>query len=148
MTISRKVLCVTYGLISVVALVVTWANLVPLVRRVGFWGAQWQFWHEDVLMNESSRFLIIDVLFFALAVVIWMVLEARRLGIPGVWLYVAVAVLIGVSVAFPVYMIHRERRLAAREPNTAAGTLKALDGVGILLFGVAFTAFGVITLSR
>jgi hypothetical protein len=147
MTISRKMLCVTYALIGVVALVGTWGNIVPLAKRQGFWGAQWQFW-QDVLVNESSRFITVDVLFLGLAVLIWMVLEARRLGIPGVWLYVVFSVLIAISVAFPLYLIHRERRLAAREPNTAAGTLKALDVVGIVLFGVGCTAYGVIALSR
>jgi hypothetical protein len=42
-----------------------------------------------------------------------MVLEARKLGIRWVWAYVVFGVLIAISVTFPLFLIARERRLAA-----------------------------------
>lgn len=60
-----------------------------------------------------------------LAAVIWMVLEARRVGVRFVWLYVLFAMTIAISVTFPLFLVARERRLATRgdtdtEPAPAA----------------------------
>ena len=48
--------------------------------------ARTTFWQET-LVNPASRLITVDVFFLGLAVFVWMVLEARRLGMRGVWLY-------------------------------------------------------------
>ena len=60
-----------------------------------------------------------------------MVLEARRLGMRGVWLYLLFGTLVAISVTVPIFLINRERALAAREPSSAAGTLGAFDIIGL-----------------
>ena len=85
MSISRKTLCFAYGLIALLALVTTWGNALSYVS-LGVVGSNVAFW-RDTLVNPASRFLTLDVFFLALAVFVWMVLEARRLGMRGVWLY-------------------------------------------------------------
>jgi Protein of unknown function DUF2834 len=147
MTISRKALCVVYALIGLFAFIGTWGNVLSLLPQYGFWGGTLKFW-QDVLVNESSRFIAVDLLFFGLAVIVWMVLESRRLKIPGVWLYIAFGLFIAVSVTVPLFLIHRERTLAALEPNTPAGTLRAADVAGLVILAFAFTAFGLVALSR
>ena len=42
-----------------------------------------------------------------------MVVEARKQGIPYVWAYIAGGMLIAISVTFPLFLIARERTLAA-----------------------------------
>lgn len=98
--------------------------------------------------NESSRFITVDLLFLGLTVIVWMVLEARRLGIPGVWLYVVAGLLIAISLTVPMFMIHRELKLAALEPNSSAGSLRTADLVGIVVLGLVSTTYAVVTLSR
>lgn len=84
MSISRKTLCLAYGLIALLALVTTWGNALSYLS-LGVVGSNVAFW-RDTLVNPASRFLTLDVFFLGLAVFVWMVLEARRLGMRRVWL--------------------------------------------------------------
>ena len=145
MTISRKALCVLYGLIGIVALLGTWGNILEYLHA-GFVGATIHFWKET-LVNPASRFITVDILFLGLTVIVWAVLEARRLGLRGVWLYVVFGLLIAISFTIPLFMIHRELILADRDASQTAGTLGFADMLGLSVLGLAFTAYLVLTLT-
>ena len=147
MTVSRKALCAVYALIGVVAFLGTWGNVLGVVAQYGFWEGTVRFW-QDTLVNESSRFITVDLLFLGLTVTVWMVLEARRLRIPGVWIYVVLGLLIAISLTVPLFMIQRERKLAALEPDSPAGALGVADVAGIVALGIVSTIYAVVTLSR
>ena len=144
MSISRKALCVVYGLIALLALVGTWANNVAYLS-LGFVGTMKAFW-GDTLVNAASRSITVDIFFLGLAVFVWMVLEARRLGMRAVWLYLVFGMLVAISVTVPIFLINRERALAAREPSSAAGTLSVYDIAGLTAVTVAIIAYTVVTL--
>ena len=147
MAVSRKVLCAVYAMIGVVAFAGTWGNVLGLVGEEGFSAGTIRFW-QDTLVNASSRFITVDLLFLGLAIVVWMVLEARRLRIPGVWLYVVAGLLIAISLTVPLFMIQRERKLAALEPGTPAGTLATADAVGLVVLAIVFATYAVVALTR
>ena len=86
MTISRRVLCVVYALVGLVALVGTWGNNIDYLD-LGIVGANIHFWQET-LVNPASRSITVDILCLALAAIVWMLLEARRLSMRGAWLWV------------------------------------------------------------
>jgi hypothetical protein len=144
MPISRKALCILYGLIALFALVGTWGNNVAYLA-LGFVGANMTFWQET-LANPASRSITVDLFFLGLAVFVWMVLEARRLGMRGVWLYLLFGMLVAISVTVPIFLINRERALAAREPSSAAGTLSVFDIAGIAAVTVAIVAYTAVAL--
>jgi len=146
MTVSRKTLCAVYGVIALLALIGTWGHNIAYLDR-GFVGANQAFW-SDTLANPASRSITADIFFFGLAVFVWMVLEARRLGIRGVWLYMVFGILIAISVTVPIFLIIRERALAASERSSAAGHLHSLDVVGLALFSLGVVAYAVIALLR
>jgi hypothetical protein len=109
MTSNRRVLCGVYAVIAVVALVGTWSqNIAYLHHPAGFGG-----FLPDLSVNAAARSITIDILLFFLAAAIFMVREARRLAIPYVWAYLLGGMLIAISVTFPLFLIARERRLAA-----------------------------------
>lgn len=143
MSISRKALCGLYGLIALLALVGTWGNNVAYLS-LGFAGANTTFWH-DTLANPASRSITVDLFFLGLAMFVWMVLEARRLGMRGVWLYLLFGMLVAISVTVPIFLINRERALAQREPSSAAGTLSVFDIAGLAAVTVAITAYAAVT---
>jgi hypothetical protein len=145
MPVSRKALCIAYGLIALLALVGTWGNNVAYLS-LGFVGANVTFWQET-LANPASRSITVDLFFLGLAVFVWMVLEARRLGMRGVWLYLLFGMFVAISVTVPIFLINRERALAAREASSAAGTLSAFDLGGLVLVTAAIAAYAAITLS-
>jgi hypothetical protein len=146
MLISRKTLCFAYGLIALLALVTTWGNALSYVS-LGVVGSNVAFW-RDTLVNPASRFLALDVFFLGLAVFVWMVLEARRLGMRRVWLYLLFGILVAISVTVPIFLINRERALAAREPSSAGGTLGMFDVVGLVLVTAAILVYAAIALLR
>ena len=145
MPISRQALCVAYGLIALLALVGTWGNNAAYMS-LGFVGANTTFWHAT-LVNPASRSITVDLFFLGLAVFVWMVLEARRLGMRGVWLYLLFGMLVAISVTVPIFLINRERALATREPSSAAGTLSVPDIAGLALVTAAIAAYAALTLS-
>ncbi|HKP66523.1 MAG TPA: DUF2834 domain-containing protein [Casimicrobiaceae bacterium] len=145
MPISRKALCIAYGSIALLALVGTWGNNVAYLS-LGFVGANMTFWQET-LVNPASRSITVDLFFLGIAMFVWMVLEARRLGMRGVWLYLLFGMLVAISVTVPIFLINRERALAVRESSSTAGTLSAPDIAGLVLVTAAIAGYAAITLS-
>lgn len=146
MTITRRALCVVYGLTSVLALIGTWGNNLRYLN-LGFFGANVRFW-QDTLANPASRSITVDIFFLSLAATVWMLLEARRLSMRGAWLYVLLSFLIAVSVTFPVFLINRERALSKLERSSVVGGLRPADIAGLLLLAVGFSTYTVVTLTK
>ena len=146
MTISRRVLCVVYALVGLVALAGTWGNNIEYLG-LGIVGANIHFWQET-LVNPASRSITVDILCLALAAVVWMLLEARRLSMRGAWLWVLFGVFVAMGAAFPWFMVHRELVLEKREASGNGGTLSAVDVIGIGLLGTAVLAYAFLALAR
>jgi hypothetical protein len=103
MSKTDKTLCAAYLVIAIVALYATWVT--PDNGGLpGFIAACY--------VNPAAASITNDILFFALAATIFMVVEARRLGIRFVWIYVVLSSLIAVSVMFPLFLIARQLRLS------------------------------------
>jgi uncharacterized membrane protein (UPF0182 family) len=125
---SRKLLCVFYGLVAVVALFATWSqNLTYSGNAAEIFGAFW----TDTKVNAASRSITVDIGLFLLAATGFMVTEARRIRIRFVWAYVVLGVLIAISVTFPLFMIARELRLTKKGASEAALQLTATDLIGL-----------------
>ena len=146
MTISRRVLCVVYALVGLVALAGTWGNNIEYLG-LGIVEANIHFWQET-LVNPASRSITVDILCLALAAIVWMLLEARRLSMRGAWLWVLFGVFVAMGAAFPWFMVHRELVLEKREASGNGGTLSAVDVIGIGLIGTAVLAYAFLALAR
>ena len=64
-----------------------------------------------------------------------MVTEARRWGVGFVWLYILGGFLIAISAALPLFLIARERRIAASD----AARITRFDAVLLALLCIAIT---------
>lgn len=69
--------------------------------------------------------LSVDLLIVALAVVTFMIAEAKRLGIKRVWIYFALSAVTAMAFTFPLFMAARERKLMARK--LAGGRLERFE---------------------
>lgn len=107
---TQKLRCVVYGMMSVVALLTTTAQLQAYLP-LGLLEGNIQFW-RDTMANAGSRFITMDVLFVFAAVWPWMVSEGRRLKMSHYGWYLPAAAVISFSATLPVFMIHREVMLA------------------------------------
>lgn len=132
---SRRVLCVAYGVIAVAALVATWTQNAAYFDKPGRFLIAFL---NDSKVTPASRSLTADILLFLLAAVILMVIEARKHGVRFVWLYIAGAFAIAISVTFPLFLIARELRLGASDSQ--APRLRTMDTIGLAVLAVAVAA--------
>lgn len=135
---SRKVVCVVYGLIAAVALILVWSRTFPYVHG-SFIDYQRAFW-ADTTATGASRVMTADLLMLNASVAILTVTEARRWGVRFVWLYILGAALVAVSAFFPLFLIARERRMAAAGD---ASTSKASDSILLALVCLGLTALSI-----
>jgi hypothetical protein len=149
---SRRLLCLVYGATALLAFVGTWHQNLAYFRADegllgGFVGATGRFW-PATLATPASTSITIDIGLFFVAAAVLMVIEARRLGVRFVWLYVLFGALVAISVTFPLFLIARERRLVARGEASADLGLASGDVVALVVFGAANALFVLWTLGR
>jgi len=110
MTRSEKTLCIVYAIIAVVALVATQVNNIAFFlqpQNGGMIG-----YRNALYANPAVASFTNDILLYALAGCIFMAVEARRLRIRYVWVYILLSFLIAVSVMFPLFLIARQYEIS------------------------------------
>jgi hypothetical protein len=142
MSSARTRLCAFYLAVAVLALVGTWRQNLAFMREVGVGLAEGfaAFW-PALLANRATVSITIDIFLFGLAATVWMVLEARRVGVRFVWLYVLFGFLIAISVTFPLFLVARERRLAAIDADATEPTPSLGDKLGLAVLSAGMLAF-------
>lgn len=128
-----------YALVAVAALIATWGQNLEYVWATGEVSALNQFL-PDLKANPASRSISVDIGLFLLAAAAFMVIEARRLGVRFVWLYILFGFLVAISVTFPLFMIARELRIAAQPERGGAWALTAGDAIGLAIVTAAVAA--------
>lgn len=146
MSSRQKLLCLLYALTALLALVDTWGHALGYLP-LGIVQANVRFW-QDTLANPASRFIGVDLIVLCMAVWLWMLTEARRIGLRGAWWYIAGSVLIGVSTFVPLFLVHREVVRARRGEGREGAGLTMGDWAGmalVLVVALGYTAhsFGV-----
>ncbi len=146
MTQAQRLLIGLYALVALAALFATWSqNLQLMTPGMGPFDPYVVF-VEQTRVNPASRSITVDIGFFLLAAAAFMVIEARRLGVRFVWLYILFGFLIAISVTFPLFMIARELRLATAKPDTP-WSLTATDLIGLALVTAAVLGLSWLVLS-
>jgi uncharacterized protein DUF2834 len=110
-TPTDRVLVIVWGVIAAAALVGTWWNNLLFFKEAGTWSGL--AFIEACFANHAAASISIDILLFGLAAMVFMKVEAKRLGIRFLWVYIVLSFLIAVSVMFPLFMIARQLRIAA-----------------------------------
>lgn len=136
---SRKILCAFYGAVATAALIATWGpNLAYTPDRF------MSDFMNDLSVTPASRSYTGDLLLLALAVVVFMVIEARKHGIKFVWLYIVGGFATAIGFTFPLFLIARELRLGTSDAPRLRATDKVLLAVvSVLIAGhVIWVAVG------
>jgi hypothetical protein len=69
---------------------------------------------SELFVNRTSTAFALDLLATAVAVLIWMTVEARRIGIRRIWIFWVLTLLFGMGGPLPLFFYVRERRLTGR----------------------------------
>jgi hypothetical protein len=98
-----------YGLLAAAGLALTWHyNLAYMRDNDGFDVAGFV---AGGFANPAAASLSCDILVVALAASLWMVVEARRLGIRHAWVWPGLGWLVAMAFAVPLFFAVREGRL-------------------------------------
>jgi hypothetical protein len=119
MTRSEKLLCWVYALIATVSLVATWSNNLAFLAHPENWSIS--SWTRALYANPAAASFMNDLFGLGVAVTICMVVEARRLRIPHLWFYLLLSPLVAISVAFPLFLIARQRVIAQQRAQGGVG---------------------------
>jgi len=107
-------LALLYLGLSLAGLIGTWTfNLLAIVSLRDFVG-------DWVGSGPAVSSLTVDLLVVAVAGSILIIVEARRLGMKGGWLYVLLSGLTAFAFTFPLFLAMRERTLQAQRERKAA----------------------------
>jgi hypothetical protein len=74
---------------------------------------------RQLFQNHVSAFFGLDVIVSSLVLWLFVFSEGRRRGMRHLWFYVLCNLTVGVSLALPLFLFFRERRIDARTPKHA-----------------------------
>ena len=95
-------------------------TLLPLSYLIPFLlanGLDLRLFLGQLFQNKISAFFGVDVIVSAVALWLFVFSEGRRRRMKHLWVYLFCALLIGVSLALPLFLFFRERKLSAVELN-------------------------------
>lgn len=104
----HKALFWTYLVVAAIGLITAWVfNGIAVMNQENYLDA-WFGTAVDWVLSA-------DLTVVAIAVVIFMITEARRLGMRRVWVYILLSGITAMAFTFPLFLAMRERALARRE---------------------------------
>jgi len=103
-----------YLILCVVGAALPYWQFLPWVSQNGL--SMPLFFHQ-LFANRISSFFGLDLLVSAAVLVVFMRSESSRLRIAGRWLPILALLLVGVSLAFPMFLYMRERSIEQTEPT-------------------------------
>ncbi|MEM9005984.1 MAG: DUF2834 domain-containing protein [Cyanobacteria bacterium P01_F01_bin.86] len=68
---------------------------------------------QQAIASTASLTAWLDVIISALAVIVWVYVEGKRLGMEKLWTYSCATVLVGPSCGLPLFLYRRSLRLKA-----------------------------------
>ena len=115
MTGTDKSLIALYAAFAAAALFATWSHNLEFFALPDNGGTLGFI--RLAYANPAAASLANDILFVCLAGFTFMLVEARRLGIRYVWVYILLSLLVAVSVMLPLFLIARQLKLAERSAS-------------------------------
>ncbi|KQH79093.1 hypothetical protein AO501_01550 [Mycobacterium gordonae] len=105
-----------YVVAGIAALLLTWPHAFEWMGHGGNILNPIEFFGDAIAAGGTAAFLSIDMAIAWLVFMVWAVTDSKRIGAGPKWGWAFVALsYIGVSMAFPFYLVFRERYIAARE---------------------------------
>lgn len=101
-------------LYAVLCLLGTVLPLVQFFPWLQSHGLDLPLFFRELLSTRIGAFFGMDVFVSAAVLLIFIAAEARRARVPRAWLAMAATCLVGVSLGLPLFLLLRERALAAR----------------------------------
>ncbi len=99
---------VIYLLLCILGSVLPYSQFVPFILEQGL---DIKLFFEQLFANKISGFFGMDVIVSSLVLWTFVFWEGTRLKMQNLWVYIACNLLVGVSLALPLFLLMRERQL-------------------------------------
>ena len=99
-----------YAALCITGTILPYSQFVPFLRDHGF---DPSLFIRQMFANKISGFFGMDVVVSSLAMWVFVYAEGSRLKMRNLWIYIASNLLVGVSLALPLFLLMRESRLHA-----------------------------------
>lgn len=109
-------LMVFYGAFALAGVVVPWYYNILYMRETGQLLTP-QMWIAGGFVNSLTASITTDFLIGTLPVLVWMIVEGRRLGMRNLWFFVVTTFLIAFAFSCPFFLLMREVRLRTIREN-------------------------------
>ena len=86
------------------------SQLIPFLMTHGF---DMPLFFRQLFQNHVSGFFGLDVIVSSFVLWLFVFSEGRRRGMSNLWLYVVCNLAVGVSLALPLFLFFRERKIEA-----------------------------------
>ena len=97
-----------YLIIAILGAILPLSQLLPFLATHGL---DMKLFFEQLFQNHISAFFGLDVIVSSFALWLFVFSEGRRRGMKNLWVYVVCNLVVGVSLALPLFLFFRERRL-------------------------------------
>jgi hypothetical protein len=87
--------------------ILPYSQFIPFLMEHGF---DFQLFSEQLFINKISSFFGIDLIVTSLIFWVFVFIEGRRLEMKNLWIYIVSNLLVGVSLALPLFLLMRERK--------------------------------------
>jgi len=112
---SAKLMKILYLLAAILGAALPLSQLIPFLKTHGL---NLTLFFALLFSNNVSGFFGMDVVVSSVVLWIFVFSEGRRLGMRHLWIYVVCNLIVGVSLALPLFLLFRERAL---DLNTQRG---------------------------
>jgi len=102
-----------YLVAAVLGTVLPLSQFLPFLVTYGF---DIPLFFRQLFQNHISAFFGLDVIVSSLALWLFVFTEGQRRGMKSLWAYIVCNLVVGVSLALPLFLFFRERKLRAGTP--------------------------------
>lgn len=113
-------LMIFFGLCALAGAVVPWYFNLAYLQANGRFFTPGEFIAAGFQVSPMHSSIAADFWIGTTPALIWMVVEARRLRMARPWAYAVLTFMVAFACAFPLFLLMRERRLAAEGSGTGA----------------------------
>ena len=98
-----------YLICAILGAILPLSQLLPFLAQNGF---DIPLLFRQLFANHISAFFGLDVIVSSVVLWLFVFSEGRRRGMKNLWLYILCNLLVGVSLALPLFLFFRERRVS------------------------------------
>ena len=97
-----------YLVLCAAAVILTYSQIIPFTLEHG---PDINLMVREQFASNATAFFGYDLLVVAIAAVVFIIAEARRLRMKRLWIPIAATFVVGISLALPLFLYMRERHL-------------------------------------